>query len=145
LFCDVAPPFQPRFKLNGVYPLPWDMQVSGVFQSNPGVPITASFVATNAQVQGTLGRPLSGSATTVTIANIFLPQTVFEGRINQLDARLTKNIRLHQYRIQAQFDLYNVFNASPILGINTRYGTAWLTPTEILGARLFKFGAQIQF
>src|SRR5262249_2957349 len=24
-FCDVKPPFQPRIKLNGVYPMPWDM------------------------------------------------------------------------------------------------------------------------
>jgi hypothetical protein len=144
-FCDVTPPFQPRIKLNGVYPLPWDMQVSGVFQSNPGTPITASYVATNAQVQPSLQRPLSGSASTVTITNIFQPQTRFEGRINQLDARLTKNIQVGRSRIQAQFDLYNVFNASPILGINTRYGPAWLTPTEILGARLFKVGAQLSF
>jgi hypothetical protein len=119
--------------------------VSGVFQSNPGTPITASYVATNAQVQPTLQRPLSGSASTVTITNIFQPQTRFEGRINQLDARLTKNIQVGRSRIQAQFDLYNVFNASPILGINTRYGPAWLTPTEILGARLFKVGAQFSF
>ena len=119
--------------------------MSGVFQSNPGVAITASYVATNAQVQPTLGRPLSGSASTVTITNIFQPQTEFEGRINQLDARLMKNFRVGQARIQAQFDLYNVLNASPILGINTRYGPAWLTPTEILGARLFKLGAQVNF
>jgi hypothetical protein len=145
LFCSVTPPFQPRVKLNGVYPLPWDMQVSGVFQSNPGTPISASYVATNAQVQPSLNRPLSGSASTVTITNIFQPQTEFEGRINQLDARLTKNITVGRSRIQAQFDLYNVFNASPILGINTRYGQAWLTPTEILGARLFKIGAQFSF
>ena len=144
-FCEVTPPFQPRFKFNGVYPLPWDMQVSAVFQSNPGVAITATYVATNAQVQPTLGRPLSGSASTVTITNIFQPQTEFEGRINQLDARLMKNVKLGLSRIQLQFDLYNVFNASPILGINTRYGPAWLTPTEILGARLFKFGAQLTF
>jgi hypothetical protein len=144
-FCEVTPPFQPRVKLNGVYPLPWDMQVSAVFQSNPGVAITASYVATNAQVLPSLGRPLSGSASTVTITNIFQPQTEFEGRINQLDMRLMKNIKVGQSRIQAQFDLYNVLNASPVLGINTRYGNAWLTPTEILGARLFKFGAQVSF
>jgi Carboxypeptidase regulatory-like domain len=144
-FCDVNPPFQPRIKLNGVYPMPWDMQISAVFQSNPGVPITASYVATNAQVQPTLGRPLSGNASTVTITNIFMPQTLFEGRINQLDARLTKNIKIGRSKLQGQFEIYNVLNASPILGINTRYGPAWLTPTEILGARLFKVGAQLAF
>ena len=145
LFCDVRPPFQPRFKMNGVYPLPWGMQVSAVFQSNPGVAITASYVATNAQIQPSLGRPLSGSASTVTITNIFQPQTRFEGRINQLDARLTKNVKVGRSQVRSQFELYNVLNASPILGVNTRYGNAWLTPTEILGARLFKLGIQWSF
>jgi len=144
-FCTVTPPFQPRVKLNGVYPLPWDMQISALFQSNPGVPISATYVATNAQVQPTLGRPLSGNASTVTITNIIQPQTMFEERINQLDMRLTKNIRVGHARLQGQFDVYNVLNASPILGVNARYGTAWLTPTEILGARLLKLGAQLTF
>jgi hypothetical protein len=59
--------------------------------------------------------------------------------------RLTKNIRVGHARLQGQFDVYNVLNASPILGVNARYGTAWLTPTEILGARLLKLGAQLTF
>ena len=53
--------------------------MSALFQSNPGVAITASYVATNAQVQPSLLRPLSGSASTVTIANIFQPQTGVRG------------------------------------------------------------------
>jgi hypothetical protein len=121
------------------------MQISGLFQSNPGIPITASYVATNAQVQQSLGRPLSGNASTVTITNIFQPQTMFEHRINQLDMRLTKNVKVGRARVQGQLDVYNVLNTSAILGINTRYGPAWLTPTEILGARLLKVGAQLTF
>ena len=144
-FCSVTPPMQPRVKLNGVYPLPWDMQISGLFQSNPGVPISASYVATNAQVQGSLGRPLSGGASTVTITNIFPVQQMFEARIIQLDTRLSKNISVGRVRLQAQLDVYNVLNAGPILGVNARYGPAWLTPTEILGARLLKIGGQLTF
>lgn len=144
-FCAVTPPMQPRLKLNGVYPLPFDMQISAVFQSNPGVPISATYVATNAQVAPSLGRNLSGGAATVTIANIFPVQQMFESRINQLDTRLSKNFNLGRMRLQAQLDVYNVLNASPILGINSRYGPAWLTPTEILGARLLKIGGQVTF
>jgi hypothetical protein len=70
---------------------------------------------------------------------------MFEDRINQLDARLTKNFSVGHARLQGQFDVYNVLNASSILGINARYGTAWLTPAEILGARLVKIGAQLTF
>jgi hypothetical protein len=43
------------------------------------------------------------------------------------------------------FDAYNVLNASSILGLNTRYGPAWLTPTQILPGRLVKFGMQLDF
>jgi hypothetical protein len=43
------------------------------------------------------------------------------------------------------FDVYNALNASPILSINTRYGNEWLRPLQILDARLFKFGIQVNF
>jgi hypothetical protein len=42
-------------------------------------------------------------------------------------------------------DVYNLFNASPITQVNTRYGADWLRPTQILPARLFKVGAQLNF
>jgi hypothetical protein len=145
LFCKVSPPYLTQVKFNGSYPLPWDFQVSGVFQSIPGIPISASHVATNAQVQPTLGRPLSGNAATVTINNIIEPQTMFEGRINQLDLRLTRTFRFGRNRLRGNFDLYNVLNANSILGINTRYGPSWLQPTSVLDARLIKLSAQLSF
>ena len=43
------------------------------------------------------------------------------------------------------FDIYNLFNASTVLGVNTRYGPSWLLPSNILGARLFKLGVQVDF
>jgi hypothetical protein len=43
------------------------------------------------------------------------------------------------------FDLYNLFNASPVLRESVAYGSNWLTPSAILGARLVKFGAQLDF
>jgi hypothetical protein len=62
-----------------------------------------------------------------------------------LDLRLSRGFRLAGKHVQAMFDVYNVMNASPILGINTRYGPAWLTPTFVLDARIYKFGMQIDF
>ena len=44
------------------------------------------------------------------------PQTQFEDRLNQLDLRLSKVMRMGpRYRLQANFDVYNVFNASSML------------------------------
>ena len=47
--------------------------------------------------------------------------------------------------MQGMFDIYNLFNANTVLVINTRYGPSWLQPANILGARLFKLGAQVDF
>ena len=43
------------------------------------------------------------------------------------------------------YDAYNAVNASPILSINTRYGTSWRQPTEILAARTIKLGGTFSF
>ena len=43
------------------------------------------------------------------------------------------------------FDIYNIFNGSNIGVMVTRYGPAWLRPTEVMAGRLVKFGAQVDF
>ena len=43
-------------------------------------------------------------------------------------------------------DIYNLANASPILSVNSNYGTAaWRTPIQILAGRLLKFGVKVTF
>ena len=127
------------------------MQVATTFQNLPGLPILASYVATNAQIASSLGRNLGACGTnatctaTVTIANLIEPNTLFEDRLNQLDLRLSKKLRLGRARLTGMFDIYNLLNTSPITALNTRFGPAWLTPVSILPARLFKFGAQLDF
>jgi hypothetical protein len=145
LFCRIVPPYQTQLKLNGMVPMPWDLQVAATFQSLPGVPISASYVATNAEVAPTLGRNLSGNRTTVTINNIIPPQTLFEERINQLDVRVSRTFRLRSASLLAHLDVFNVLNANAILGLNTRYGPNWLGATQVLDARLFKVSAQLRF
>ncbi len=146
VFCAVTPPFfRPQLKVSGSYHLPWDLQVSGVVQSLPGIPITASYVATNAEVRPTLGRALSGNRTTVTLTNVIPPQTLFEERLLQVDLRFIRNFKVSHARLQAMFDAYNIFNNAAVLSLNTRYGASWLRPTSILDARLLKFGVQMSF
>ena len=71
--------------------------------------------------------------------------TQFEGRIQQLDLRFSRMFRFSRKLVEPEFDIYNALNASPILSVNTSYGPAWLTPTQILTGRLLKFGAKMTF
>ena len=48
-------------------------------------------------------------------------------------------------RVQALVDLYNLFNANPVLAHNNNFGSQWQRPTQILQGRLLKFGVQVDF
>src|SRR5439155_4997714 len=130
-FCHVILPFsaQSQFKFSGAYGLPWDVQASATYQDLPGIPISASYVASNAEIRPTLGRNLGqcgASATCNGTATVDLiePNTLFEDRIRQVDLRLSKAFRVGRARLQGQFDIFNALNASPILAENTRYGSS---------------------
>src|SRR5205823_435551 len=95
-------------------------------------------------IQG--GMNLGRSATEgVATINLIEPNTKFEDRLNQVDVRLTKIFKLGGVRLQGMVDIYNIFNSAAILGENTRYGSLWLQPIQVVGARLFKLGAQLDF
>jgi hypothetical protein len=152
-FCHIAPSWWDsggQVKFSGSYPLPYDAQVSAVYQNLPGPAVTASYVVTNATIAPSLGRNLAACGTrdpcpaTASLA-IVPPNTLFLDRLNQLDLRFAKTIRFGRARLQGQFDIYNVTNSSTILSAATTYPTNFLNPTAILGARLFKFGAQFDF
>ena len=152
-FCKVTLPFegQTQYKFSGVYPLPYDLQVSATYQNLAGIPQGATYVATNAQVLPSLGRNLGacGAAATCTSTvtmTIMEPNTRYEDRLQQVDLRFTRIFHIGRGTVQGQFDVYNALNASTITAETTRFGTsAWLQPSQILGGRLFKFGAQIDF
>jgi hypothetical protein len=144
-FCELNTPYQARFKMLGSYPLPGDFQVSGTFQTLPGPPLLATYSATNAEIVPSLGRNLSAGARGTATLELLEPYTQFEGRINQLDLRLAKVLKTRIGRFQAMFDVYNVLNANPVTALITTLGPAWQRPTQILDARLFKFGMQYEF
>jgi hypothetical protein len=144
-FCHVGPPFQTQVKLLGSYPLPWwGMAASATYQSVPGVQVTASGVFASAQIAPSLGRSLSGNTATA-VVQLIPPGTMYGDRLHQLDARLSKTFHLGSTRLQGQFNVYNLLNVGPILGVNTTYGANWLTPTATLVGRMFKFGAQVDW
>jgi hypothetical protein len=145
-FCHVSPLFLTQVKLLGVYPLPWwGLQTSTTVQSIPGPEITALYVAPNAVIAPSLGRNLAAGANGTANVQLIEPGTQYEKRLNQVDFRVSKFVNVGWTRVQASVDVYNLFNASPILGLNPRYGPSWLRPTAILPARFAKFSVQMEF
>ena len=86
-----TPPFQTQVKLLGVYPWPWwGIQTSATMQSLPGPEITAAGRTRALRSCGSLGRNLTAGNATVPLIE---PGTMYGGRLNQVDFRLSKVFR----------------------------------------------------
>jgi hypothetical protein len=144
-FCDIRPPMQPNAKFLAVVPLQWGFQVSGTVQSVPGPEILAQRSYSSAEIEPSLGRPLSAGPNSSVLLDLVPQGTMYGGRYNQTDFRITKIFQRGGVRIQGHFDLYNLFNASPPLRMQNRYGPSWQFPTLTMIGRLGKFGLQINF
>ena len=154
-FCKVTTPWLSgtQLKFLAVYPLPWGLETSAIFQNSPGVPITASYVITNAQVREQLGRnlaacPSQATATcNATVRTELIPaNTMFEPRLTQVDMRVSRLFRLPgTTRVRGSLDIYNIFNASSVLAMTPTYGPAWLNAAQVLSARLLRVSAQLDF
>jgi hypothetical protein len=153
-FCNPPAPFQAQYKIAAVYNLPWGIQTSANMQSYPGTSNSGNYSYTNAQIRQSLGRDLA-SCRGAAVCNAqqvinFLPGNVlFEDRYSQFDVRFAKGVQVKKTHVQGIVDLFNAFNARPVLATNTRYsgttGGAWTTPTSTLVGRLVKFSAQVNF
>src|SRR6185369_5273238 len=109
----------------------------------PGQNISANYIATNAAVQPSLGRPLSGGAANVTV-NLVEPGTLYSEQTNLLDLRFSKIFRVAKYRTSVNLDLSNALNSSGITSVNNNYST-WQVPTGIHLARFAKISANFDF
>jgi hypothetical protein len=143
-YCHVATAFLTQLKFVGTYTIPRvDVQVSGAFQSMPGPEIAANYNVPNADVVPSLGRNLAGGARNATL-NLVRPGTMYGERMNQLDLRIAKILRVGRTRTSANVDLYNALNSNAVLTQNNNFG-AWQQPTSILLARFVKLGVQFDF
>jgi hypothetical protein len=151
-FCDTRPPFQPNVKALAVYPLPWwGLQTSATYQDLPGPQILANATIRNAAIVPSLGRSLSACPATGTCnasvsVSLIPPGTLYRDRLHEVDFRVSKTVKIAQgRRVQGIVDVYNLFNGSAVITQNNSFGSAWLRPTQILQARLVKFGVQLDF
>jgi hypothetical protein len=125
--------------------LPGDTQVAAVYQNLPPANYGASYTVATAAIQPSLGRPLAGGTANATFDLLPVGSGYLDQRINQFDVRLTKILRFGARKLSANLDVFNLFNNSTVLNMNTTYGTSWLRPSQILDARLVKVGVELAF
>jgi hypothetical protein len=151
-FCEVTPPWGAgtQVKFLVIYPLPWDLQTSVIYQNFAGIETGADIVFSNAAIRTSLGRNLAAcGAAAACNQNITLtlvpPQTMFEPRVQQVDLRFSRLFRLRDMRLSGNVDLANLVNTSNVLNVNRRYGASWLNVFQTIGGRMIKLSAQFDF
>ena len=153
--CHQDLPYRPDFKFNGSYTLPFDIQVSAVYQFSRGIQnggaapsILATWTTTPASAT-TLGRAYSAGATTKQVNLMAVGANYGFVNLSQLDIRASKRIKLDKVRLRLDFDAYNLGNSDWPFTVNNTFSngatSAWLRPTNVLQSRFFKIGANFDF
>ncbi len=141
------------FKLGGTYNLPWGVVLAGNFQHVTGYPERATYTVTSA---------IAGQTLTQNTQNVEVEAPGYKRlpNVNLLDVRFSRIFTFHErYRLEPEFDFYNLTNASTITSVNnsvnavisgTTYvpgtiGSLYLNPINILPPRLFKLGLRFDF
>ena len=145
-FCHQESPFLTNFKGLASYTLPYGFRISGTWQSLTGPLIAANQIYANAGAAPppgtTLNRPLTFAQTTV---NVVAPGSMYGDRLNQIDMRFSKLVKVGAGRIDFNVDIYNALNSDAILTQQNAYGTAWTRPLTVIQPRFVKFGARWDF
>ena len=138
-FCHIDTPFLTQLKLNGAYTIPRaDVLLSATLQSVPGPPVLANYSIT----QRAPGVPLVGSGTET--VSLIAPGTQYGDRLNQVDVRVGKILKVNGARFLVNVDMFNVFNTSAVTAENSNV-LSFRQPTGIAFARYVRFGAQFDF
>jgi len=160
LYCDQSQlniPYYTQIKLNGSYMLPWQLSISGTFQSYPGDARNASMdtliaaedpaLRVNWQVDRPTFLRLTGQQLTQSSITLPLnaPGTKLLERQNQLDLRLKRLFHVHGLTFEAQADAYNALNTGVVLTRVQTFGTALDRPASILQGRLIRLGMQARW
>ena len=167
LFCDDRQndiPFRKTLKLAGSMPLPGGVTFSAVFQSNHG--ITWRNNATGAMylsaTRGSTRYPSNcpspcpaGAIILPTgqfnpgsiIVNLVAPDTLYSERINQLDFKVSKTVKVGRVSILPTLEVFNVNNSDAIISyVSTNVLSAsYLKPNSIMQPRMIGVGAQMRW
>jgi len=137
-FCHQDSGWVPQYKALASYMLPYGVRVSGTLQSLPGPQIVANNIynAGNRATLTTLPRNF-----TLAQANVQLitPGAAYGDRLNQIDLRFTKVVRVGRGSFDVDVDLYDAFNSDAVIGELGTFGPVWRLPTTVIQPRFVKF------
>ena len=127
-FCDqtvLSVPFKAQYKLSGSYQLPMHFQVSGVFASYPGVPMSATggtwLGTTNYIVSKAIAPGLT--QTSVTVPLVPPGGKSYFDRLSQLDLRMARSFRIDHLDCTGALDIFNAMNASTVFNQIQTHGS----------------------
>jgi hypothetical protein len=142
-YCHVDWKFLTQVKAFASYAIPKaDIQISAAVQSLPGFPIVTQYSATNADAAPSLGRPLTGGATTT--VQIIPPFQYYGDHVNQLDLRFARTFMTGTAKLTPSVDLFNALNGNAVQQIIFAYGS-FGRPLVINQARFVKFSVNVNF
>jgi len=137
-----------------------DVLVSAIVRSQanvqPGADVatngasrSANYLMSAAQFQAATGQALRTGVTTETV-NLLLPGQIYGERVNNLDMRFAKIVRVKGTKANVGVDLYNLTNANTPTTFESTYdpasgGQRWMQPTALLQPRFVRFNVQFDF
>jgi hypothetical protein len=124
------------YRLSGVYELPYQVAVSGTAQYYAGFPEQKTVLVNSATLA------LTQSSQTLNVSqrgDTRLPN-VFE-----LDMSFRRSFKLPGKTFEPRIDIYNVTNASTILGRVNQLGSAYGRASTIMRGRLIRLGGSVTF
>ena len=119
-----------------MYELPYQVAVSGTGQYYAGFPLQKTVLVNSATVA------LTQSSQTVIVSkrgDTRLPN-VFE-----FDMSIRRSFKLQSRALEPRIDIYNITNASTILGSVSQLGSAYGRASTIMRGRLIRLGGSITF
>ena len=143
-FCHQETPFQAGYKALASYLLPYGVRVSGTLQSliGPQIVGTNIYNEANRLASTNLARPFTNTQATV---NLVQPGTQWGDRLNQIDLRFTKILKIGNGTIDLDVDLYNAFNSDAVIAELGTFGPVWRLPLTVIQPRFVKFAVRYDF
>ena len=157
--CYSKEPFQTNLRGLASYTVPKiDVRLSGTFRSQPADSRLATWVVPNTLIAASLGRlpfgALATGTTSVALLDLDERRVYADNRRSQVDLRVAKLFRFGGRRLDAGFDVGNLFNTNYATAYdntyqytvgNTAQGGTWDNPTNVISARFLRWNVTVDF